>query len=464
MFLGQIATGLLTLLFVAWLKERALYVIFPWAYVQNFVLAWMYTSGWAGEDLCRDLLLSKEFLLLWLFLLFLPVLFRHSGGRWPLPIRILGFFTAWCVLRYAAAVVFQGESLFGNLWNLRIACFPFETLTVGLGVTWARPEFAKALIRNMVYLVVVLALVGIVLDVAPGPWFWRDHVNIASYSVYVKGNSLPVEIAPADIQAEVEGIGGNGRARDAFSFLSPFRAFGTVGDAVGFGHLVAFPTLLLAFCLRRDWKRKLMLVLTAAALFLSFTRSAWAFVLLGFVYVLLRTKHYRLLFGLGIVCLGAIYAWVPRAQLYSATLGSSAWSGSEDPHAQGTLWLYKQGLWQFENLFGQGLTAHIPEGGYGRLLITYGFPAVLGFVWFCIALYRGLRRTPLREKPLFLVAQAVPLVLLLTLNFSFYPFSFIPYLLTWFVVGACLAASSAVKNGAADGTSRLVLNPADARG
>lgn len=462
--LDILATGLITLLLVTWLKERVLYVIFTWAYVQNFVLPWMYTSGWAGQDFCRAFLLSKEFLLLWLFLLFLPGLARFGVGRWPLPMRVLGFFTAWCIVRYAAAVVFQAESLFGNLWNLRIACFPFEILAVAVGVTWARPDFAKRFIRNMVYLVAVLALVGIVLDVLPGPSFWRDYVDIASYNFYVKGQSPGVDITPSDIQAEAEGIVGNGQARDMFSFLSPFRAFGTVGDAVGFGHLVAFPVLMLAFWLRRNWKTWLMLVLTSVALFLSFTRSAWIFVGMGFAYILLRNGRYRLVLGLGTTCLVAVSTWGPMAQWYSATISYFSWNGSEDPHAQGIVWFYKNALWQFDNLFGQGLTAVNHEGGYGRLLVTYGLPAVVGFIWFCITLYRTLRQTPFRGKPLFLIAQAVPLVLLVTLNFSDYPFLFIPYLLAWFVVGACLAASSMLRDGLADKKSRLVASIVSVQG
>src|SRR5215467_2903959 len=107
MALDLIATGLLTLLLVVWLKEKVLYVIFPWAFVQNFVLAWAYTSGWVGKDLCQALLISKEFLLLWLFLYLVPKLIRCGGGKWPAPLGILAVFTAWCVLRQAVAGFFE---------------------------------------------------------------------------------------------------------------------------------------------------------------------------------------------------------------------------------------------------------------------------------------------------------------------------------------------------------------------
>lgn len=453
------ATGLVTLLVVVWLRERVLYVIFPWAYVQNFILCWMFTSGLAGRQLCQALLISKEFLLLWLFFYYVPRLGLRSHSRWLLPVRFLLFFTVWCVIRYMAAVIFQGGNLFGNLWDLRIVCFPFEVLVVGVGVMLAKPDFATRFIRRMVLIVAGLALVGILLDLLPGPWFWRDHVDFSTYNFYVKGRSIEGDTGPSDVLAEAAGVGTNGLGRTGFTFLSLFRAFGTVGDAVGFGHLLAFPLLLSAFWLRRTWRTRLMLAITAGALFLSLTRSAWIFVLMGFVYVMVRWRRYRPLLALGAIAVIGIAFWAPMAHWYSASLAGVSWTGSsEDPHAQGFIWLYKEGLWQFDNLLGQGLTAYIPEGGYGRLLIRYGWPALGSFVCFCISLYRELRQAPFDGKPLYLLAQAVPLVLLITLNFSFYPFSFIPYLLVWFVVGACLATASVTGRGALDARNRLFAN------
>ena len=61
---------------------------------------------------------------------------------------------------------------------------------------------------------------------------------------------------------------------------------------------------------------------------------------------------------------------------------------------------------------------------------------------------------------MFLVAQAVPLVLLLILNFSYYAFSFIPYLLPWFVVGTglAMAAGNGIHAPAVDQPSRWALS------
>ena len=121
-----IATLCVSLVLVARLKERVLYLLFAWAYVQNVVLAGLYTSGLAGANLCRALLFPKEIVLLLLFFIFFPNLRRHGRGHWPTPLYILGLFTVWCIVRYTAAVIFQGESLIENLWNLREVCFPFE--------------------------------------------------------------------------------------------------------------------------------------------------------------------------------------------------------------------------------------------------------------------------------------------------------------------------------------------------
>lgn len=439
---------------MVWLKEKTLYFVFPWAYVQNFVLAWAYTSGWAGKELCQALLLSKEFLLFWLFLSFLPWLFRYGGESWLLPMRVLGLFTAWCVVRYTASAVFQGQSFFGNLWNLRVACFPFEILTVAVAVAWSNPEFANRFIRNMILPIVALAIVGIALDVVPEVGFWHEHVDFASYNVYIKGE-LPNVMYSQDIQAEAEGIAGNDVARTAFSSISPFRAFGTIGDSVGFGHFVAFPVLLIALWLRRSWKSWIMLVMMVIALFLSFTRSAWIFVAIGFVYILLCKGRYRVVFGLAVIFF-ALLIWGPLATFFSSSVAN--FSASGDPHAVGISWFYTEGVWQYKNILGQGMTADIPEGGYPIILIRYGLPAVLALVWFCFALYRTLRDTHLRAAPLLQIAQAVPIGVLVIMNFSYYPFDFIPYLLVWFVVGTGLATTSQASRNEVGARGKLFAN------
>jgi hypothetical protein len=123
-------------------------------------------------------------------------------------------------------------------------------------------------------------------------------------------------------------------------------------------------------------------------------------------------------------------------------------SNTPDQHINGITWFYTQGIWDLHYLFGRDLSSPLVEGGYGILLIRFGLPAVLSIVWFCFALSKELLQAPLGRKPLFLVAQAVPLTMLVTLNFSAYQFGFIPYLLVWFAVGTCLALATPVTNSA----------------
>lgn len=446
-FLAFIAS---ILLFV-WLKEKSLYVIFPWAYVQNFVLAYMYTSGWAGRGLCQGLLIIKEFLLLWLFFHFLPKMRVCGGGKWLFPLKILAGFTVWCFLRYLAAVLLQGQSAVGNLWTLRVFSFPLQILVVAVGVAFTNPTFAKQFVKHMTYFVSAVALVGILVYVLPDLNFWRDHVNVAQYNAEVKGESggnsgLQQQLGGEDTQEAEEGLPGNARGRQEFAFISPFRAIGTVCDAVGFGHLVAFPLLLLAFCAPPGWKKQLMIVVTATALFVTFTRSAWIFVAISALFILLRTKRYKLVFGtFGLVVLG-LAVWTPLSAWYSDSLAFLSWTNPQEGHTQGLVWLYKEGLWNWQNILGQGLDAEVYEGGYEIILIRFGFPALIGALLFFFAVYHSLRNSCYGSKPAFLVAQTAPLAMVLTMNTSYYPFSFIPYLLPWFAVGTCLALVARTKH------------------
>jgi hypothetical protein len=369
---------------------------------------------------------------------------RCGGGKWLVPLKVLAIVTGWCFLRYVAAVLLQGQSFLGNLWTLRVASFPFQILTVATGVAFTKPEFAKRFIRHMAYYAAAVALAGILAYVLPGMSFWRDHVNVAKYNAEVKGESgdssvLQQQLGGEDAQEAEEGLPGNARGREEFSFISPFRAIGTVCDAVGFGHLVAFPVLLLAFCAPAGWKTYLMLALNVIALFFTFTRSAWIFVLCSCAFVLLRRQRYRLVLGLTGIAVLALIIWAPMSELYSNSMAFLSWSNPQEAHSQGLVWLYKEGLWNWGNVLGQGFEPEVYEGGYGILLVRFGLPALVGIVLFFFVLYRALRRSPYGDKPAFVVAQAVLLAMTVVMNTSYYPFSFIPYLLTWFVVGTCLA-------------------------
>ena len=440
-----LASALAGLLLVLRFRQRILYPLFLWACAQNLVLAWMYTAGIAGKPLCQALLLLKEFVLLWLFLVFSPRVFRLDRRlAWQRPLRILAIFTGWCFLRYVAAVAVQGEDGLSNLWNLRVVSFPLQILTVSLGVASADPAFALRFIRRMTLAVAATAILGLCLLFLPGADFWREQANIARYNAEVKGNSagegtIQQQLNGENPQEFLQGIPGNARGREEFSFLFQFRAIGPVADAVGFGHLLALPLTVLACCYRRKaWTWAALLALLAALL-LTFTRSAWIVVLITIGYVLWRKGRWRLLIVLASLSVLVSRLWEPLADWYAGTLTLLSWSNPQEDHAEGLVWLYKQGLWNGANVLGQGFSAHVYESGYGILLVRYGLPALLLILVFFFAIYRGLRRGALRESPLFLIAQAAPLAMILTMNTSYYPFSFIPYLLPWFVIGTCLA-------------------------
>lgn len=433
-----LASALTTALLFAWLRERVLYVLFLWAYIQNFTLAWMYTAGYASRDACQAMIVSKEFLLLWMFIYFSPRL--KVFGEWPAPLRILAVFTGWCVVRFAIAFVFQHQTATENLLNLRLVCFPFQVLSVAIGVAQTQPEFARLLVRRMSYGVAVLAGVGILLWLPINGGLWSNYVDYAKYSFEVKGETHGVnEDDPgAAVEAANAGVVGNGMARGEFAFLSPFRAIGMVGDAVGFGHFAAFGVLTFLFCAPRNWKTRLILIIAGGALFVSFTRSAWMFVLGVWLFVLVHRRRYSLLLVLSVIPLLAIALWAPMRDWFLSSIGSSS---DPDIHLRGINWFFQEGLWDIKYLFGHSMdwSEPIPEGGYGMLLIRFGLPAVVTIAWFFLALYRTLRNSQYRDMPFFLIASAMPLVLLVTMNFSAYPFSFIPYLLPWFAVGICLA-------------------------
>ena len=436
-----LASALLGLLLVLGFRQRILYPLFLWAYVQNLVLAWMYSASIADKPLCQALLLLKEFVLLWLFLVFAPRVFRLA---WRRPLRVLALFTGWCFVRYAAAVALQNESGLSNLWNLRVVSFPLQILVVSTGVASADPAFAMRFIRRTTLAAAGTAMVGLALYFLPGSDFWRDRVNIARYNAEVKGESasqsgIQQQLNGEDPQEIMQGLPGNARGREEFSFLARFRAIGPVADAVGFGHLLAFPIVLLAFGYRPSRTTRAALVALVAALLLTFTRSAWIFVVFCFGYVPWRRGKRQWIVAIASLGALALTSWTPLGDWYSTTLTWLSWNNPQEDHAEGLVWLYKEGLWNASNLLGQGLSARVYESGYGILLVRYGLPAVVLILVFFFTTYSYLRRSPLRDRPLFLVAQAALLAMILTMNTSYYPFSFIPYLLPWFTAGTCIA-------------------------
>lgn len=432
----------ISILSAARLKERALYVLFFTAFTQNLALAYLYTNGLAGLDICRALILFKEFLLFALFAYSL-VLLQRRADHWPRPLLILFVFTAYCIVRFAFGAAFLGDFSADGLRKLRMMCYPAQILTVGYAFGRVLPRFTKTFVRRMTYSLAVLGLVGILLFLLPGADFWKQHADIASYNMDVKGEDI------STVNAE-EGIPGTGEGREAFLFLSSFRAMGTFADPLAFGFCMAMPALLLGFYYRKNWLTLIMLALCGAAIFFTFSRSSWIFVTLSLAYIFLRKRQYRLILTVAAAVIAALLVWPPLTQFANSDYAYLSWNHPGDKHAQGIVWFYQRAFTDPGNILGKGMddsVQTIPESGYAFLIEHFGFAAYASFIYFCFSLFALLRKRE-RENgltPILCVAQAIPLSILIVMHTSQYPFAFIEYLLIWFIAGMCMCRKLRLK-------------------
>jgi hypothetical protein len=234
-------------------------------------------------------------------------------------------------------------------------------------------------------------------------------------------------------------------------FLSTFRASGTFGEALALAFSMAAPVLLLSFYFPKNAISLLCLGLAAVALLLSLTRSAWIFCAFSAVYVLIRRGSYRLLSIVGCSILALFLLWPPLAEFAANTITHIA-PGSDNPdsdHAEGVLWFYTRGFSDVRNVFGKGMrdeVQEIPESGNAYLLEHFGAVAYASFVWFCLSLYRQLRKVTPESGSLAIVAQGIALGMLLVMHFSQYPFSLPAFMSLWYIVGLCLSYSLLPRN------------------
>lgn len=420
------------------LKEHSLYLLFFVTFTQNFALAYLYTSGLAGKELCRSLILFKEFFLLELFVYSIIVLFRYFQESWPRPLIILIFFTAYCVLRFGIGALFLADFTADGLRKLRMMCFPVQIVTVTMAVSRLRPEFSRRLMRHLTCFLATLAVVGILLFLLPQADFWKQHVDIAAYNVDVKGEDPSTVI-------EEQGISGTGAGREAFLFLSAFRAMGTFADPLSFGFAMAMPILLLTFHYERSWLNILMLALSGVAIFFTFSRSSWIFVTISFMYILIRRRKYRLIFSLAALGTFALLSWPPLAKFAASDLAYMSWANPGIEHAEGIVWFYQRAFTDPGNILGKGMddsVQKVPESGYAFLLEHFGLVAYASFILFCFSLFSYLRKRQGRPNSLILIGQAIPICVLIVMHTSQYPFAFSEYLFIWFVVGVCVSPIS----------------------
>ncbi len=320
-------------------------------------------------------------------------------------------------------------------------CFPVQILTVATVTSWLHPEFSKRFVRQMTYCLAVVGLVGVLLFLFPQADFWKQHVDIASYNMDVKGDE-------PDSVIEEQGIPATGAGREAFLFLSSFRAMGTFADPLAFGFSMAMPILLLTFFYPRSWTNVMLLLISGAAIFFTFSRSSWIFIAISLIFLLFQKRRYALILALAAAGLCALLTWPPLAEFAASEYSDISWTNPNGEHAQGIVWFYQRAFADVGNVFGKGMddsVQKIPESGYAFLLEHFGFFAYASFVLFCFALLFYLKRREGDQNPLILVARVVPLCVLIVMHTSQYPFAFSEYLFIWFVVGICIYPTANTK-------------------
>jgi hypothetical protein len=267
------------------LRTRLVYWIAAICWVQNLVLPWWYTQAWIDEPAARALIVLKDLMLL---LLFAYVAWR---GRWvwrwqaPAPLVWILAYGAWAVCRVGLGVAL-GEPLLEELRLVRSLLFPVEVVVTAFLVAVSAPRIPERFERFVVAGLALCAVVSLVLHFLPPDTFWLNEVNIARYNVSVKGD-------PEWTVLSNLGVSGSAAGRASFRGLSPFRLFGTFGDPLTAGMALGLSALALAARRRLGVSGIAASVLVAAALFLTFSRSAWLLVAVGIAYLAIVQRRPR---------------------------------------------------------------------------------------------------------------------------------------------------------------------------
>ncbi|HWH59806.1 MAG TPA: hypothetical protein VN682_19405 [Terriglobales bacterium] len=426
----------LCLALVWWLKLNSLYILFTFAFVQNLVLPFMYTSLGSSRDLLLGLLLFKEILLLLLFF-YCTHLWSELHRAWPKPLFVLFLFTLYCVSRVSVGLLVLHDDPYESFRKLRMVCFPLEILTVAVTVGAIRPKFATKFLKHQTYLLAFLGLIGILLFLMPSKDFWASRANIATYSIDIKGDDPFYYV-------EDQGVSGTGLARDVFLDLSSFRAMGTFGDPLAMSFAMTAPILLLVFVYKRTWCTPLLFLTLGIALLFTFSRSAWIFVFAGGIYILFRKRKYSWLIAFAVIPILAIVTIRPLADFAVEGWQALSWTNPGGEHAEGIVWFYKRAFIDWGNILGKGMrdeVQFIPESGYAFLLEHFGLAAYVTWLWFLLSLYRHLRLRDTGPAKLPLVSEAMVLGTFIVVHFSQYPFSFIGWLPIWYVFGLSMASA-----------------------
>ena len=418
-------------------KERSLYVLFLATYTHSLAVPYLYTSGFLGKDVARGLLLLKDIMLLQLFAWCGVMLVTRF--QIPRPLKALFLLTAYCGFRALVGVVFLSDDWSHLMLRMKMICFPLEILVVITVLTALHPEFGRRFLRDIAYLLSASAVIALVIFFFAPRDFFLEHANVAEYNADVKGDTENGN----DFDLGLAGSATMGARAEAFADIASFRAVGTFGDGLTLSFQMAGLVLLLLFHFPKKPLFLLMLAVGSAALIFSLSRSGWVFCVTVATYVLIRRRQYLPFFILGGLVLALVLVWAPMRQFALDTVFNATTSSDNNDiyHAEGLREFYTQGFSDPGNIFGKGMSPEIraiPEIGYAYLLEQFGILAYMGFLWFCIALYRQFNQGEFRTDPLMLVAQGIPLGILVVMHFSQYPFSFTEFISLWYIVGLAL--------------------------
>jgi hypothetical protein len=424
---------------VCYLKLNCLYLLLIDAFIQNTALPFLYTSLGASQSLIASLLISKEILLLILCIYCIFLWRREVQRPWPKPVYVLIFFTAYCVIRVGFGILLLGDDPWMSYRRLRLVCLPLQFLIIAMTVVRVQPEFATRLLRHMVYLLAILAVVGIVMFILPPIDFWVSHANMADYGIDIKGYD-------SSEFTESAGIGNTSAGRQEFVLLAPFRAFGTFGDPLAMGFALSTPFLLFAFVWK--WNRFTVpgILVLALAIFATFDRSVWIFLFVTGLIVLVRERRYKWLAAFAMVPILAILTVPPLAEFARYEYDGLSWTNPDNDHAQGIVWFYQRAFTDAGNIIGKGpdvSVERIPESGYGFLAEHFGLVAYFSWLWFMFSMYRYLKSRESAGRQLIFVMRAMIVGMFVVMHFSHYPFAFIGWLPIWYIFGLSMAGGRA---------------------
>lgn len=442
----------LCLLALFYLRLKCLYLLFVYGFVQNTGLPFLYTSLGASRSLLASLLIFKEILLLAVFVYCIFLWRREVQQPWPRPMYILLLFTSYCVLRVGIGLL-AGDNPWESFWKLRLVCLPLQFLVIAITVARTEPEFARKFLKQMTYLLVFLAFVGILMFLLPPSDFWLSNANIADYGMDIRGED-------ASHYAESEGVMGTATGRDTFTFLAPFRAFGTFGDPLAMGFALTTPFLLLAFIYRKRWYTVPLLVILAAAIFATFDRSVWIFLFVVGLIVLFRRREYKWLIGFAIIPVVMLLTIPPLAEFAKWEYDQLSWTNPGTEHAEGITQFYQKAFADPDNILGKGMNENVrkfTESGYAFLLEHFGLAAYLMWLWFLFSMYRHLNLTGSGGGHFFL-PKAMIVGTLVIMHFSHYPFNYVGWIPIWYVFGLSVAGSSTAVSVALT-PKELLANP-----